>query len=463
MGEEEKIKISYCTNCGHELKPEDKFCSGCGSPNPNYQASGGSQKDSFAADEQKDSWHRVEEEKEYSQNQTSSSSIPDISTINSLNNKAEKKDKKSEKIYTGRKDSFLPLILAVVSFLFLGFVPGFSLVLTIIAFILATIGIKRNYPNTKSKIGIIFAGLGLLMSILAVLVGASDDSDTAGTDTSTPTEQTAEENQTTDAGGSDNALDFDMSAGMNLYNGGEYQYITTDDLFHNAANLNGQKIYTVITIDKKEEDGSLFQADIGDNYMFTDFAVVDGSFDKIPEGTKVAILGQVGDMTDLKFTNVINVKDCYVFAAGDDVAQYDLGTSADSLAQFLTSTDSTTDNSASTANSGEMSEEEYKALCQTYDYETILRNPDQYKNKYCVVSGKVSQTVDGLFGLYTTIYIKDANGNRWGCNYNYSEGESRVLEGDSITVYGMLDGTANTETVLGKQVTMPFVSIEYIN
>lgn len=36
-----------------------------------------------------------------------------------------------------------------------------------------------------------------------------------------------------------------------------------------------------------------------------------------------------------------------------------------------------------------------------------------------------------------------------------------MLEGDQVTVYGMLDGTTTSETVLGKQVEMPYLNIKY--
>ena len=48
-------------------------------------------------------------------------------------------------------------------------------------------------------------------------------------------------------------------------------------------------------------------------------------------------------------------------------------------------------------------------------------------------------------------------------NYTYKDNESRKLEGDNITVYGELNGTAKSETILGKQVIYPYVDIETDN
>ena len=44
----------------------------------------------------------------------------------------------------------------------------------------------------------------------------------------------------------------------------------------------------------------------------------------------------------------------------------------------------------------------------------------------------------------------------------FQDGESHLLEGDVVTIYGVCDGTTTAETLSGKQVTLPYVDIEYI-
>ncbi len=90
----------------------------------------------------------------------------------------------------------------------------------------------------------------------------------------------------------------------------------------------------------------------------------------------------------------------------------------------------------------------------------LFRSEDEYKGKHVVISGKVDQVIEGLLGGYS-IYITDSSGNKWHCTYRYKDGESKMLENDNVTVYGDLNGTANSKTVLGKQVTMPYVEINY--
>lgn len=106
-------------------------------------------------------------------------------------------------------------------------------------------------------------------------------------------------------------------------------------------------------------------------------------------------------------------------------------------------------------------EEQYIASCENLDYEEILRNPDSYNYIPCKIEGEVYQIVEGWFGVYT-IYVEDYSGNIWGCTYSYSDGESHLLEGDNCIFYGDCIGTTTTETVMGRQVTMPYVSLEYI-
>lgn len=159
-----------------------------------------------------------------------------------------------------------------------------------------------------------------------------------------------------------------------------------------------------------------------------------------------------------------NLISCYVIAYGDDA--YSLYTkyteTSAELSTFFTSQSTVSEDSDYTDTS-DLSESDFKSSCETIDvssYNDILRNPDSYK-KNVKFTGVVDQTLEGWFGSYT-LYIKDTNGNKWGITYRYKGGESHKLEGDSVTVYGLLDGTQTTETVLGKQVTLPYISADYI-
>ena len=107
-------------------------------------------------------------------------------------------------------------------------------------------------------------------------------------------------------------------------------------------------------------------------------------------------------------------------------------------------------------------EQQYKAQCRRLSYDDIIRNPSNYKNTYCTVSGTVDQVIEGILNS-CTIYLKDSDGNKWECSHTYGQSESHVMEGDNLTIYGMCNGTTHSTTVLGKQVTLPQVDAKYLH
>ena len=109
-----------------------------------------------------------------------------------------------------------------------------------------------------------------------------------------------------------------------------------------------------------------------------------------------------------------------------------------------------------------MSREDFITLCEKLDYNDILRNPDNYNSKYATIEGQVDQIIESMFDT-VSIFIKDANGNIWGCTYKYSNGESRILENDNIKIYGKCYGTQQATNLAGKQVILPYVDIKYFD
>lgn len=116
-------------------------------------------------------------------------------------------------------------------------------------------------------------------------------------------------------------------------------------------------------------------------------------------------------------------------------------------------------------------EKEFKESCTVIDFDTLARNPDKYKNNNYVFTGEVIQVSEGWFEnvslrinitkkeyeyiddvLYTdTIYA----------TIKIPEGEDNILEGDIITFWGVCEGEYTYESVIGKNVTLPKISIEY--
>ena len=235
----------------------------------------------------------------------------------------------------------------------------------------------------------------------------------------------------------------------------EYKFILFSDLEKYDANLNGEKIYTIAIV--QEVDSDAIKSRKSEGYMFQGFKTNIDYTDYLSEGDVVCVYGTVGEEQELFGMRWTEISDSAVIACGDACEEYAQDSSDESLEEYFY--DPHPEDSEPTPS--ELSESEFKEKCETYSYEDILRNPDDHKREYATVSGTVSQTIQGVADLYTSVIIEDSNGNRWGCNVSYKEGDSRILEGDYITVYGILDGTVTSENLLGEQVVMPYISIYF--
>ena len=247
-----------------------------------------------------------------------------------------------------------------------------------------------------------------------------------------------------------------------------YNYITVKDLDSYSSDILGKQVLIIDTISSvnSSSDSKNIQILVPDTYHdMTCYLASDSNInvDKLSSHNYIAIVGVVDNPTDAYFFKSPNLINCYVVAYGNDA--YSLYTNytetSTSLSSFFTS--QSTEQQSSENDVSNLSESDFKLSCEVIDassYNDILRNPDNYK-KNVKFTGVVDQTLEGWFGSYT-LYLTDSNGNKWGITYSYKDGESHKLEGDSITVYGLLDGTQTTKTVLGKQVTLPYISADYI-
>jgi|GEM_PF-3369887 len=336
------------------------------------------------------------------------------------------------------------------------FVFAFLGKLSVVGVIIAIIDlIQANNEKTPKKHTLTIPAIiiGTIMAIATIGVSGSDDSEQLEIDSNI--EESASDSSSVDYS-TDTAISID-----DLYNiaaenksslSDEYVYITKEDLAKYYANMQGVKIYTEVTVTDLL-DGDI-QSTIIDGFLMTTF-YGDEDFSKyqdILEGRNVTIAGTVGETTSYSIMgSTFDVKDCILVGVDENL---DLATD-NSLSEYMTMTEAV----AKTSDS--ISEDDFKSLCETKNYEDILRNPDTYEDSYCKVTGSIDQIIEGLFGGYT-IYIVDSSGNKWECYYIYADGESHVLEGDYVTLYGICEGTSTSTTVLGKQVTLPYITGKYI-
>lgn len=242
---------------------------------------------------------------------------------------------------------------------------------------------------------------------------------------------------------------------LSIFEKGEYKFITPKDLNKYHSNLVGMKFYTITTINEFKEN--YIQCTLDGGVMMSGFDTVIDYTSILHEDDRIAVLGEIGDYNDYGFMGKsLYFNNCYVFAVNADCDKYNYIKSDDYFAPYFIVTEEVA------KSSNDISETEFKALCNPLSYADILRNPDSYKDKHCIVSGRVNQVIEGILSTYS-IYIEDSHGDIWACMYMYKDGESHLLENDNVTVYGICDGTTTSTTVLGKQVTMPYIDIEYIN
>lgn len=321
---------------------------------------------------------------------------------------------------------------------------------------------KEKKEKPKKKIGclkiiLIIVAICIVIEIIGSIGGDDEKDSSSGNENQASTEIQNETQETqTEEQGAETPLMLDDE--LSQFQSEKYAYIKKKDLNIYAVNMPGEKVYVVTQIDDIKD--GMIQSTLGDGYMMSNFYVGDNysKYEKgLSKGDTIAIAGVVSNINDYSIIGTsVELNDCIVFAVGDEAKTYKKDSTAKSLSKYLTVTED-----VANINS-DISEEDYKDLCEHLDYEDILREPDAYDGKYCIVDGTVDQIIEGWFGSFT-IFVVDEDGNKWGCTYSYDEGESRVLEGDNVTMYGKCQGTSNTETVLGEQVTLPHVDAKYID
>lgn len=116
--------------------------------------------------------------------------------------------------------------------------------------------------------------------------------------------------------------------------------------------------------------------------------------------------------------------------------------------------------------------EDFMASCKEYAYKDIARNPKDYEGKPAKFRGEVIQVQesgdsvvlrvnvtyesfeyidDGIWS--DTVYVEYTRKN---------DSESRILEDDIINMYGTIKGTKTYETVMGSEMTIPYLEAQYI-
>lgn len=109
--------------------------------------------------------------------------------------------------------------------------------------------------------------------------------------------------------------------------------------------------------------------------------------------------------------------------------------------------------------------EEFKASCNQLDYDKLARLPNENKGKNVFFTGEVIQVMDDEY----RIAIWDEELEAGDSNkivyviYHAIENEPRILEGDTVQVYGTSKGLKAYTTVLGQRIEIPLIDARIID
>ena len=103
-----------------------------------------------------------------------------------------------------------------------------------------------------------------------------------------------------------------------------------------------------------------------------------------------------------------------------------------------------------------------ESLYEKLEYKAFSRDPDAYTGRRIKFSGKIVQVIEDTFSVSFRIATKSGYDNVVYATYYPPEGYKRLLEDDSVVVYGVYTGIYSYETVLGSTVTIPACMVDRI-
>lgn len=302
---------------------------------------------------------------------------------------------------------------------------------------------RRKHPILKG-FGIAF----LIVIGLSVVFGESGDDNVKKSSTSSEPKNSV--SSVTDDPQADTS--FDTSS---------YIEIDADLLFEYGAYLGGKNAVTVITAESVGSGSKEIKAKTSNNNgNFFSIICKFNNETNVEKGAVITVAGSIKEVEKsgtFLDTPTVTLENCTLVGFGEIADE--LKAEADSQLQACETAKQEMEARVEAEKQQEL--DEYASQCITVDYSDVERNPDNYKGEKVKISGKVIQVSEGFLDSVTLRV--SCNGNVWYVTYSRKEGESRILENDSITCYGECDGVQSYLTVLGAQVTVPSMKMKYYN
>lgn len=109
----------------------------------------------------------------------------------------------------------------------------------------------------------------------------------------------------------------------------------------------------------------------------------------------------------------------------------------------------------------------YKAQCQDIPYSELARTPDAYIGQYVRFTGEIIQVLENGNTATYRINVTQGEYGIWDdtviASFDLSNSQSRYLEDDIVAFYGQYEGLYTYTSVLGSSVTIPNISIKYMD
>lgn len=428
-------KVKYCQKCGNLIDSDAIFCPQCG-------------------------WKYGETVPE-----------PAQETKNLSINSAKQATPKKARGIAWKIFSWIGFVFGLM--FVIAYMPSFSgLIFLVFSLILMPIGALQNAWNSMRVKGAI---KGILLAVLFIVgVSMSPTSGTEKSDhtdnyTKEPQKVSSEKNQAPSKeepqkGAVPAKKEREPAEDVSFDTSG-YMNIDADVLFEYGNYMGGQKVVTVISVEDVDTHSSMLKARTSNNNglffsIVCEFEDV-SSIESVAEGDIVTVAGTLQernpwiDTFSFLETPTASMEKCQIVGYGE-IAE-DLKAGVADQREIGAQAKKVYEDQVAAAKKEER--DSYISQCQTVKYSDVERNPDSYDGKFVKITGDVIQVSEGWFDSVTLRV--DCNGNIWLVSYSRENGESRILENDTITCYGKCKGVSSYKTALGTTVTIPSMDMEY--
>ena len=106
-----------------------------------------------------------------------------------------------------------------------------------------------------------------------------------------------------------------------------------------------------------------------------------------------------------------------------------------------------------------MTSEAFKASCKEVSYSELAHYPDKYKGAHVKISGTVIQVMESENHCRYRIATDSLYSDVIYATFERSEGSARLVEDDTVTIYGLGQGLYTYQSVQDVSITIPCVLI----